>query len=161
MFRNAFVLVLLVLSLAAGCTRGEKQGPISQAPDFTLQDLSGRSVRLSDLRGKVVLVEFWATWCPPCRASVPVIEHLHKTFAEKGLVVLGISIDEQWDSVRTFAREKGISYAVLRGNEEVSEQYMVRLVPTMFLVGKDGMIAKQYVGGEEEDTLATDVRSLL
>jgi len=161
MSRKSVALIFLVLSLAAGCTKGEKPVRISQAPDFTLQDLSGRSVRLSDLRGKVVLIEFWATWCPPCRASVPVIERLHKTFAGQGLVVLGISIDEQWDAVRSFAREKGISYAVLKGNDEVSAQYMVRLVPTMFLVGKDGMIARQYVGGEEEDALAKDVRSML
>jgi|MudIll2142460700_1097286.scaffolds.fasta_scaffold29835_3 peroxiredoxin len=161
MFKKAVMLTVLVLALAAGCTKSEKNGQLSAAPDFTLQDLSGRNVRLSDLRGKVVLVEFWATWCPPCRASVPVIEHLHRTYAEQGLVVLGISIDEGWDAVRSFAREQGISYAILKGNDEVSAQYMVRVVPTMFLVGKDGMIAKQYMGGEEEETLAKDVRSML
>jgi peroxiredoxin len=161
MFRKAVVLMVVVAALFAGCTKSEKRGKRSPAPDFTLQDLSGRNVRLSDLRGKVVLVEFWATWCPPCRASIPVIEHLHQTYAEKGLVVLGISIDEGWDAVKSFAREQGITYTVLKGSDEVSQQYMVRVVPTLFLVGKDGIIAKQYVGGEEEETLAQDVQSML
>jgi peroxiredoxin len=161
MFQKAVMLVVVAASLFAGCTKSEKRGQPSLAPDFTLQDLSGRNVRLSDLRGKVVLVEFWATWCPPCRASIPVIEHLHRTYAEQGLVVLGISIDERWDTVQSFAREHGISYTVLKGSDAVSEKYLVRVVPTLFLVGKDGMIAKQYVGGEEEETLAQDVRAML
>ena len=161
MFKKAMVLMVLTLAVAAGCTRGEQKGKTALAPDFTLQDLSGGNVRLSDLKGKVVLVEFWATWCPPCRASIPSVEHLHQTYAQKGLVVLGVSLDEEWDSVRSFAQKNGISFPVLRGTEDVSSKYSVRVIPTVFLVNKEGLIAKKYIGGEDEETIEKDLRSML
>jgi len=91
MFRRAGIAILAVLAITAGCTSGEKMNPVSPAPDFSLQDLSGQHVRLADLKGKVVLVEFWATWCPPCRTSIPHLTEVQKKFKDKGVVVLGIS----------------------------------------------------------------------
>jgi peroxiredoxin len=156
---------MLALAVIAGCTSGSKEMKVSAsstAPDFALQDLSGRSVRLSDLKGKVVLVEFWATWCPPCRASIPGLERLHKTYNQRGLVVLGVSLDEGgWESVKSFATEQGISYPVLKGTTDLSAKYLVRAIPTLFLVNKDGLIAKQYVGDEHVDALDKDIRALL
>jgi peroxiredoxin len=163
MFKKTLILAILALVVTAGCTSGsrEKLAVSSPAPDFALQDLSGRSVRLSDLKGKVVLVEFWATWCPPCRASIPALERLHRTYNEKGLVVLGVSLDDGWESVKPFAAEHGISYPVLKGSKDLSAQYLVRAIPTLFLVNKEGLIAQRYVGDEHGDALDKDIRALL
>ncbi|MDH4162520.1 MAG: TlpA family protein disulfide reductase [Nitrospirota bacterium] len=160
--RNKFVMVIVLLAALAGCTRQEKTAAISAAPDFTLKDLAGKAVHLGDLKGKVVLVEFWATWCPPCRESIPGMERLHKAYQGKGLVVLGVSMDTSGlDEIRSFAKEFGISYPVLRGDDEVAAKYMVRAIPMVYIVNKDGMIAKQYLGGAEEGDLEKDIKSLL
>jgi peroxiredoxin len=165
MFKKPLILAMLAIVLTAGCTSGSKETKLavsSAAPDFSLQDLSGRSVRLSDLKGKVVLVEFWATWCPPCRASIPALERLHRTYNPRGLVVLGVSLDEGgWDSVKSFAAEHGISYPVLKGSADLSAKYLVRAIPALFLVNKEGLISQRYVGDEHEDALDKDIRALL
>jgi peroxiredoxin len=160
--KAAFILIAILAPavLVAGCTRTEQRS--AKAPDFTLQDLSGKNVHLADLRGKVVMVEFWATWCPPCRASIPEIERLHRNYQGKGLVTLGISVDEGgWDEVSAFARDAGISYTILKGDEEVMSEYMVRAIPATFLVDKNGMIVKQYTGEGYGDDMDRDIRSLL
>jgi peroxiredoxin len=163
-FRRTATLALAVLILAAlapACTKTDRSAmPI--APDFTLQDLSGRSVRLADFKGKVVLVEFWATWCPPCRESIPAMERMHKTYGSKGLVILSISLDAgDWADVKEFAEAAGITYRVLKGTDEVMEQYMVRSIPSAFLVNRQGLIAKQYIGGGYDDYIEKEIRSLL
>lgn len=165
-FKNAGVVMLLAaltLSILTGCPRQEeRQAKRVAAPDFTLQDLAGEDVRLTDLKGSVVLLEFWATWCPPCREAIPGIERLHEAYREKGLAVLGISMDDgEWDDVREFAKEYRIEYPVLRGNEDVSTKYMVRVIPTIYLVDRSGNIAKQFVGGGNEAELEKAIRALL
>jgi len=162
MFRRAGIAIVVALAIAAGCTSGDKMNPVTQAPDFSLQDLSGQHVRLADLKGKVVLVEFWATWCPPCRESIPVIERLHKTYGGKGLVTLGVSLDDGgWEEVQSFASAHGITYRVLKGDDRVSASYMVRVIPMAVLVNKDGLIARQYLGGGDESGMERDIRALL
>jgi len=162
MYRKAVVLTVFTIALIAGCTRTEQRASGPAAPDFTLVDLAGKKVHLADLKGKVVLVEFWATWCPPCQASIPGVERLHRSYGGKGLVVLGVSVDEGGsDSLRSFAAQNGITYTVLRSDDEVLANYLVRSIPSLFLVNKDGMIAKQYLGEGFEDSLDKDIRSLL
>src|SRR5574337_170942 len=118
--RKLFVTVVVATALLFGCTNKGAQSD-STAPDFTLQDMVGKSVKLSDYKGKVVLLEFWATWCPPCRASVPGLEKLHEAYKDKGLAVLAVSMDEGgWDVVKTFMTEQGITYSVLKVNEDVA-----------------------------------------
>jgi peroxiredoxin len=159
----ALLAVLIVSILLPGCTRKEaKKAKEVAAPEFTLEDLSGRNVRLADLKGKIVLLEFWATWCPPCREAIPGIERLYETYKDRGLAVLGISMDDgDWDDVETFVREYGIGYPVLKGNEDISTAYMIRVIPTLYLIDRNGMIAKQYVGGGNEDALDKAIRALL
>jgi peroxiredoxin len=156
------MISIITFALFAGCTSKEKIAATEAAPDFTLQDISGKKVRLADLKGRVVLLEFWATWCPPCRAEIPAIERLHTQYGGKGLTVLAIALDAGgWDGVKAFAAEHKISYTVLQGSEDVSAKYMVRLIPATFLIDKMGNIKKQYMGGGSNEDVEQVIKALL
>ena len=112
-----------------------------EAPDFTLQDASGKAVHLQDLRGKVVIVDFWATWCGPCRALMPHLQKMHQDLAGKGLVILGLDIGEDADDVTKFMRSESYTFPVLLGAEpDVSAKYYVEGYPTTFVVDRSGRI---------------------
>jgi peroxiredoxin len=119
------------------------------APDFMLKDINGRDTKLSEYRGKVVLIEFWAKWCPPCRASVPELVALQEKYKNKGFVVLGISVDEGRDlpvALTAFSKEFSINYPILLGNENVAKSYNVKSIPMSFLINKEGKIANIFMG---------------
>jgi cytochrome c biogenesis protein CcmG, thiol:disulfide interchange protein DsbE len=119
------------------------------APDFALKDIEGKNVQLSQYKGKLVVVEFWATWCPPCKATIPELIAVQEKYGNKGLVVLGVSIDEGDDlrsKLAAFSKEHKINYPVLLGNEEVSKAYGVMSIPETVLVGKDQKIISAYKG---------------
>jgi peroxiredoxin len=112
-------------------------------PEFTLHDLSGKTWTFSELRGKVVLVNFWATWCPPCRKEMPDLELLYKRFESKGFVVLGIS-DEKAAKVEPFIRERKVSFPVLLDPErKVNEMFVVQGIPKSFVYDREGKLAAQ------------------
>jgi len=161
MFTKKPALLLCVIVLLFGCTNKSERAT-DAASDFKLQDLEGKTVKLSEFKGKPVLLDFWATWCPPCRASIPGIEKLHKSYGGKGLVVLGISLDQGgWDSVKDFVTESGITYTVLKGTDDVATKYNVRTIPMLVIVDKEGKIYKRYLGFGDDDQLDKDVRSVL
>ena len=161
MVKRFFVLSIIVIALLAGCTDHGAQ-PVMVASDFSLQDMLGKTVRLSDYKGKVVVLEFWATWCPPCRASVPGLEKLHKAYKDKGLVLLAVSMDEGgWDEVRSFIKESGITYTVLKGTEDVAMKYEVRSIPMMLVLNKEGKIARRYLGMGSDEELEKDIKDNL
>jgi thiol-disulfide isomerase/thioredoxin len=161
MFRIRTAAVFLAFALLTGCVDKSDQPPAGTA-DFTLQDVNGKSVKLSDFKGKVVLLEFWASWCPPCRASVPGLERLHKAFKDKGLAVLAVSMDSgDWDVVKAFISDYGISYTVLKGTDEVAAQYSVRTIPTLLILNKEGKITKRYLGFGSEEELERDIKAAL
>lgn len=161
MIKRTAAVVLFTMALLAGCTN---RGPQSdtQAPDFTLKDLGGKKVTLSEYRGKVVLLEFWATWCPPCRAAIPGLERLHQSYKDKGLAVLAISMDEGGsDDIKAFVRDYGMTFTVLRVNDDVAAKYQVRSIPMTLLVNKEGRIVKRYLGLGGDDDLEKDIRPIL
>jgi thiol-disulfide isomerase/thioredoxin len=159
--KRIVVLLIVVIALLAGCTdRGGQSDTV--AYDFSLKDMSGKTVRLSDYKGKVVLLEFWATWCPPCRASVPGLEKLHKAYKDKGLVLLAVSMDEGgWDEVQSYVKESGITYTVLKGTEDVATKYQVRSIPMMLVLNKEGKITKRYLGMGSDEDLEKDIKASL
>jgi peroxiredoxin len=117
------------------------------APDFTLPTIDGKQVKLSDLRGKAVLVNFWATWCGPCKLEIPWFLDLQKQYGGQGLVILGIAMDDNPDVVPKFAQEMKIDYPILIGNEKVAEQYGgVEGLPQTFYVDRTGKIVKKVAG---------------
>ena len=119
------------------------------APDFTLADLDGGTVRMDDLRGKVVLLNFWATWCPPCKAEMPDLDALYRTYGEsQGLVVLGVNLQEDAETVAPFVRERDLSFPILLDAEGrvTSDLYHVRPLPTSFIIDRQGYIRDAWNG---------------
>ncbi|MGH7490790.1 MAG: redoxin domain-containing protein [bacterium] len=119
------------------------------APAFSLKNLQGESVSLEKLRGKVALLDFWATWCKPCVKSMPELQKLHEQYAAQGLVVLGISIDEQAEKkVPAFLAKNKITYAIAldAADKPAWEVYKVKVIPAMFLIDREGQIVQQWVG---------------
>ena len=118
-----------------------------QAPDLRLESLDGRQVSLADYAGQVVLLNFWATWCPPCKEEIPAIERAYVAHRDEGFMVLGINEGEALEIVQTFASELGITYPVLidkRG--DVAAQYRRRGLPLTLIVGRDGVIQVRHEG---------------
>lgn len=117
------------------------------APDFHLKDLNGDTIRLQDLRGKVILLNFWATWCPSCRFEMPSMEALHKEFSAQGLAVLAVSLRESAEDVQSFYKEHNLSFpALLDHKGEASELYETWSLPTTFLINKGGYIVGKVIG---------------
>ena len=130
------------------------------APDFTLQTLTGESVRLSDLRGQAVLVNLWATWCPPCRAELPELEAAHERYAGQ-VIVVGVNQMEPAANVAAFAGQIGLAFPLpLDAQGDVSRQYAVRSLPTTFFVDREGVIRRIQTGALTEATLAQALKTI-
>src|ERR1039457_3796504 len=130
---------------AAATAQLEADDRKREHPEFTLTDLSGKSWTFSELRGKVVLVNFWATWCPPCRKEMPDLETLYARLRAKGFVVLGIS-DEKTDKVKPFIRERKISFPVLLDpGRKVNGMFMVEGIPKSFVYDREGKLVAQSI----------------
>jgi peroxiredoxin len=175
--RNALVFVVLAATimamLAAGryLDRRRTHGPIKmvgnvkgvQAPDFDLATLDGRRVKLSDFRGKAVVLNFWATWCPPCKVEMPWFVDLQKQYGKDGLVVLGVALDDtDPPKIAEFAHEMGVNYQVLLGTDQVSDDYGdVQYLPTTFYVDRNGIIVDKAAGLFSREEIESDVKRIL
>ncbi|NBD37614.1 MAG: redoxin domain-containing protein [Verrucomicrobia bacterium] len=134
-----------------------------EAPEWTLRNLEGEEVRSSDFDGKVVLLDFWATWCPPCRKGIPEFVELQKEYGDDGLVVVGISLDRGGpDVVKPFAEKMGINYPLVMGNQEITEQFGgIRGIPTSFLINREGEIVEKHVGYTPKNVFVKQIKPLL
>jgi len=134
------------------------------APSFAIKNLTGETVALENYRGKVVLLDFWATWCKPCVKSMPALQKLHEQFAAREFSVLGIAIDEKGRKVvEPFIKKHKITYPILLDAEEnpAWETYKVKVIPAMFLVNQQGQIVKQWIGEAEMKEVENAVVLLL
>ena len=132
------------------------------APDFDLTTLSGEPLRLADHRGKVVLVDFWASWCGPCRMEVPHLIDLQQTYGARGFQILGVAVSDREENVRLFADRMGLNYPTGMGTAEVVEAYGgFTSIPTSFLVAPDGSIAARYTGYQDRRVFAEAIEKLL
>jgi peroxiredoxin len=156
----ASILLIVLLAFNAFPVVGEK------APSFTLEDINGNKVSLSDFHGRVVIVDFWATWCHACEESSPELEWLHRKYKDKGVAVLGISLDAGSDAVekvRAFARRLDLNYPMLMGNDDLARAYRMQGIPTTYILDKDHVIVKRYVGALPQlgDIMAAEIEKLL
>lgn len=164
---------MLLACLLYGCTAGrdpskaalvKPQNTRPAAPDFSLKDVDGKTVHLSDYKGKVVLLDFWATTCGPCRLEMPWFEDLQRTRKDKGFEVVGISVDEGgWEDVKPFLARMKVNYRVVMGDDGIARAYGgVDAIPTTFLIDKQGKIAAVHVGVDSTpDEFAASVDTLL
>jgi peroxiredoxin len=153
--RRAFAgIALIVSALLAGCSPSPTRaaavsdGNRKTAPDFTLTDVSGRPVKLSDYKGKVVLLNFWATWCGPCKTEIPWFNQFEKTYKDRGFEILGVSMDENgWRPVRPFVKQMEVKYPVMIGNDGVAQLYGgIESLPMTFLIDREGRVAEVHSG---------------
>ncbi len=176
----AFALSVIVLFLSASCnfsrsSPSSETAPIAtpgaaaaslrtpeRLPSFTVTDLNGREISSATLKGKVALIDFWATWCPPCRKEIP---HFNKLYAEhhnQGLIVIGLALDDKAAEVGTFMRRQPIAYLVALASPELQRQFGgIEVYPTAFLIDREGMVIKKYLGFTYPDEFERDVQALL
>jgi len=155
-----FILVLLPLVIVLFvCAKTEKTSIFgnnsSQAPDFTVKDLKGREISLSNYSGKVVFLNFWATWCAPCKAEIPDFIEAYKQYKDKGMEIIGISVDRiSQKSVLKFVEKYKINYPVVMGTDKIQKDYEPGpYVPTTIIIDQEGKIRHRHIGYMSKETL--------
>ena len=161
----ALLAAASVLAALAASLQASDSKPIAgvTAPAWSLKDVDGKTVSSSDFKGKVVVLDFWATWCPPCKAEIPGFVALQKAYGEQGLVVVGVSLDEEGAQVlKPFIKQHGINYPVVLGDAKTAQAFGgVRSIPTTFIIGRDGRIAGQHVGFVSKADFEKAIKPLL
>jgi cytochrome c biogenesis protein CcmG/thiol:disulfide interchange protein DsbE len=162
--RAAIIVVSLSASLVLALSGQDQKIPVAaaKAPDFSLTTINGKQVKLSDYKGKVVLLDFWATWCVPCQAEIPRFAEFQKKHGQQGFQVIGISMDDSPAPVRSFYTKFDLNYPVALGTKKVAESYGGILgLPVTFLIDRDGYIVKQYEGEANLDEMQAELAKLL
>jgi peroxiredoxin len=162
------VIVAVALAALAACgppaptvKEGHRVG--ERARDFTLTDASGSALKLSDYEGKVVVLDFWATWCPPCREEVPGFVALQSRFKDQGVVVIGVSLDDSWPKVRAFMNQYRVNYPiVLDDRKQLPRLYGgIQGIPTTFVIDREGVIRTVHEGYAPPQFFVKAVESVL
>jgi peroxiredoxin len=175
LFKSRLKTAGLVLALALGvvsCSTASKADDASsvrppkdrkRAPEFKLKDADGKVVSLSDYKGKAVLLNFWATWCGPCKVEIPWFVEFEQKYKDKGFAVLGIAMDEEgWEVIKPYITEKKVNYRILAGDDPTAQLYGgVESLPTTFLIDKTGMVAGVHVGLVSKSDYEKDILALL
>jgi len=153
-------LLLLRATLPAAITNPQSRKP---APDFTVNDSHGAPLHLSQYRGKVVLLNFWATWCHGCKEEIPWFMEYADKYKKDGLVIIGVAMDDEgWTLVKPYVEDKKMNYPVVVGNEEIAKLYGgIEEMPATFLIDRRGNIASTTAGMVDKTTCETDIRALL
>jgi peroxiredoxin len=175
--RNAIVIVVVVAAVALMLFAGVRMArtkastvqlkPVGKngaaAPDFQLKSLDGKQVRLSDFRGKAVLLNFWATWCAPCKIEMPWFVDLQKQYASQGLQVIGVAMDDSGEeAIAKFTKQMGVNYPVLIGKESVGDAYGgVEFLPTTFFIDRQGKVVDRVFGLVSHSDIEDDVKKAL
>jgi len=171
------ILALIILFFIVNNLNGEpEEGPyppdykqvsaqeLKSAPDFALKSVDGKIIKLSEYKGKVVFIDFWATWCGPCRKGIPDLIELKKEFGAKGFEVIGISVDdkEKLQQVPSFVKDMKINYPVVYADAKVISDFGgIANIPTAFIIDKQGKIAANYIGNYPKETYAGEINKLL
>ena len=162
----AGVIILIAIFTVAcdkGSTGSTTAGELKNAPDFKLEKVGGGMVKLSEYKGNIIILDFWATWCPPCIKEIPDFVELQKEYGAKGLVILGISLDQNTKkALPPFMKKYKINYPILLTDGKVDKAYGgVSGIPTTFVIDQKGAIYKQYVGFRPKQVFESDIKALL
>ena len=166
--KSSFVAATaLLIAIAIGCSSvkvSSSKGDKGRKPasDFTLKDAGGKTVKLSDFKGKVVLLDFWATWCGPCKIEIPWFMEFQRQYKDQGFTVIGVSMDDGWPVVRTFVQQMKMNYPVLLGDDEAASSFGgVEVLPTTFIIDKEGRIVSTHMGLVSKDEMEDTIKGLL
>lgn len=174
--RRRAILVILVVAIVIGglyavnrfwiapaaASQGASNGKYPLAPDISLTDIFGQRLNLADYRGKVVLLDFWATWCGPCRIEIPGFVQLQRKYGQEGFQVIGISMDDDPQPVINYYKQFSLNYRVAMGNEKIGELYGGIIgLPTTFLIGRDGRIYDKVAGAVGAAYFEPEIKTLL
>ncbi len=155
------------IALALWCATAEGACPVDAKVanlNFTFKDIQGKSVTLSEYKGKVVLLDFWATWCPPCRKEIPGYVELYNTYKSRGLVVIGVSMDEDAPDVKSFAAQMKMNYPILLGfgrEDDLKPAFGELPLPTSFVIARDGRICARHDGLTAKEQVEREITALL
>lgn len=140
-----------------------KKTGFKPAPEFSLKDASGIERKLSDFKGSVVIIDFWATWCPPCREEIPHFVELYNQYKDQGLEIIGVSMDRSPERVIPgFIEKNNVNYTILFGEDKVYDLYGgINAIPTTFIVDKYGNLVRKYIGYKEKGVFEQDIKELL
>jgi len=162
------VVIALMLVVGLRMARRTQRSPVSQmkgnvAPDFTLQSLDGKTVHLSDYRGKAVLLNFWATWCAPCKIEMPWFVELQEEYGPEGLQIVGVAMDDASPKeIADFAKEMGVNYPVLIGKEAVGDAYGgVQFLPESFYIDRNGKVVDKAFGLKGRGEIEADIKKII
>jgi peroxiredoxin len=166
------IVILVTVGLIGFAAHFSKQGPVSTgaaleglgqaAPDFLVKDIRGNTFRLSDLKGKVVVLDFWATWCGHCQEEIPWFIDIYNRYKAQGLEVVGVSMDEETEVVKPFAERYRMNYHVVLGNDSVAGLFGgIYGLPTTFIIDRDGKIRGKHMGLVKRSTIEESVQKLL
>ena len=173
MSASRFSLIVTVALVLTGCSEGPRSvkaaGKVKPenerhpAPEFALKDANGKTVHLEDYKGKVVLLDFFATWCGPCKIEIPWFMDMEKKNKDRGFAVLGVSMDDEgWEVVKPFLAEIGVNYRVVIGNDQTAQMYGgVDALPTTFLIDRSGKIAAVHIGLTDKKAFEDGIEQLL
>ena len=149
-----------MLTNAKALTLGDVKG--KDAPDFALQDLQGKQVKLSDFRGKAVLLNFWATWCGPCKVEMPWFVELQKQYGPQGLEIVGVALDDSGkDTIQKFAKDMGVNYTILQGQDAVGDAYGAIGLPTSYFIDRSGKIIDSASGLVNRSEIEDNIKKSL
>lgn len=168
----ALALLVLLATLGLGLAPAARAGDASSPPpgqgrevDFTLKDLNGRTVHLKDLRGHPLIIDFWATWCPPCRKQLPELKKIYQRYRSRGLRVVGVACDsikgDGPEAVTDFVKEYKLDYPILIGTDEVVDGFDVQGIPATFFVTRQGRVLARMDGAGANGELSDATRNLL
>ena len=164
--RSVTLMGVVLAIFLAGCGGGgapSSPAALKTAPDFELKDLEGKAFRLSDAQGTVRLVDFWATWCAPCREEIPMFKDLHATYGPKGFMLVGIAMDDEGiDKVKPYVEELKLPYLTLIGDEGAAKAFGgIVGFPSKFLVDREGRVVESWVGAVPRAVLEKRIQALL
>lgn len=153
-FKSAF-LVSLTLLFATSTTYAASEKISGKAPNFTLKSRSGKNIKLSELRGEVVMLNFWASWCGPCRQEMPLLEKIHKKYKRLGFTLLGVNVEENSNDAKNYLKDVKVTFPILFDRtQKTSELYNVSAMPTTILIDRNGnkrFLHRGYKPGYEND----------
>ena len=162
MRRAVLTGIVVIVVVAAFYLKGNHPQERRLAPDFTLPQLGGQGLRLSSYRGKVVLLDFWATWCDPCREETPHLVEMQQKYGDQGLQIIGVSMDDAPEPAHGFYQQFHMNYPVVMGNANTGELYGGILgLPIAFLITRDGRIYSKKIGATDMTALEREIKNLL